>query len=72
MPLMLKSVDLIAVLTEVISEDLCLVFRLDIGVRARETDTSIELLLMLQITTSIRTGGAFMGNSSLLNGFKLS
>ena len=51
MPLILKSVDLMGVLPEVISEDLCLVFRLDIGERTRETDTSIELLLRLKMRT---------------------
>ena len=50
MPLRLKSVDLmVAVLAEVISEDLCLVLRLDIEERGREADTSIELLLMLNM-----------------------
>ena len=50
MPLRLKSVDLmVAVLAEVISEDLCLVLRLDIEERGREADTSMELLLMLDM-----------------------
>ena len=54
MPLILKSVDLIAVLAEVISEDLCLVFRLDIGGRGREADRSMEQLLTLNTTIILR------------------
>ena len=51
MPLMLKSDDLMAVLAEVRSEDLCLVFRLDTGERPRDAVTSMELLRMLNMTT---------------------